>query len=403
MTAIRSHSEWAQQIEAELRGNILPFWIAHTVDWANGGFYGALTNDLTVDNEVERSAVLCGRVLWTYATAYRRYGDPAYLRMARHAFAYLTGPFLDREHGGIYWSVDRSGTPLLDRKHIYAQAFAIYGLSEFYRATGVPDALQLAQELFRLIEAYAADPANRGYIECLSREWGALDDMRLSAVDVNSRKSMNTLLHVMEAYSNLLHAWDDAVLRTRLADLIRVFFDHVIAPGTHHLRLFFDDRWNWRHLSETVSYGHDIEASWLLVEAAEVLGDAGLLARTRAEAVAMAGRVYVEGLEPDGSLLYESGAPGEDHPRAAEKHWWPHAEAVVGFYNAYQISGEAHFAAAAAGAWAYIEARFVDRVHGDWFKVLDRQGTPDPKRFKVGPWECPYHQSRVCFEMLARL
>jgi mannobiose 2-epimerase len=323
--------------------------------------------------------------------------------MARYAYDYLTSRFLDSQCGGIFWSVDHHGTPLMDRKHVYAQAFAIYGLSEFYRATGQAAALHLAQDLFHLVETHSYDSANRGNIECMSRAWKPLVDMRLSTVDINSRKSMNTLLHLMEAYTNLLRAWDNALLRTRLRGLIEVFFDHVIDPGTHHFRLFFDDQWNWRHLSETVSYGHDIEGSWLLVEAAEVLGDAGLLARARAEAVAMTERVYAEALEPDGSLLYESQPQAGHSNRATQKHWWPHAEAVVGFYNAYQISGQERFAEAAGVCWRYIESRFVDRVHGDWFKVLDRNGVPDPQQVKVGPWECPYHHSRACFEMLARL
>jgi mannobiose 2-epimerase len=185
--------------------------------------------------------------------------------------------------------------------------------------------------------------------------------------------------------------------------VIQVFFDHVIDPQTHHLRLFFDDQWNWRNLTERASYGHDIEASWLLVEAADELGDASLLARARAEAVVMAERVYCEALEPDSSLLYESMTPGVDNGRATQKHWWPHAEAVVGFYNAFQISGQQRFAAAAEACWNYIEAKFVDRTYGDWFKVLDCAGVPVPDQRKVGAWECPYHQSRVGFEMLRRL
>lgn len=403
MTTTQPHAVWAQRIEAELRGNILPFWMAHTVDRKNGGFYGALSNELHIDNDVERSAVLCARILWTFSVAYRRYGDHAYLKMARHAYAYLTGPFLDRKYGGIYWSVDRHGAPLLDRKHTYAQAFAIYALAEYHQSTADPGALPLARDLFHLIETYSYDPANLGNVECLSREWGALDDMRLSAVDINSRKSMNTMLHIMEGYSNLLRVWDDALVRQKLRWVIKIFLDHIIDPATHHLRLFFDDTWNWRHLTERASYGHDIEAGWLLVDAAEALGDDLLVTRARAESVAMAETVYAEALEPDGSLLYESQIPGENNERATQKHWWPHAEAVVGFYNAYQISGQARFAEAARRCWDYIEAKFVDRAYGDWFKVLDRAGIPLAQQRKVGPWECPYHQSRVGFEMLRRL
>ncbi len=404
MASVQSDTAWARRIEAELRGNILPFWMAHAVDRENGGFYGALTNDLRVNNDVERSAVLCARILWTYAAAYRRYGDDAYLQMARHAYNYLTGPFLDRQYGGVYWSVDRGGRPLMDRKHGYAQAFAIYGLSEFHRATDDPEALRLAQEIFHLVDAHTYDPVNGGNLEGTNREWGALADMRLSPLAINSSKSMNTMLHLMEAYTNLLRTWNDATLRARLHDLLSVFLNHIIDPDTHHFRLYFDERWRWRHLSEAVSYGHDIEGSWLLVEAAEVLGDPDLQARARTEAVAMADRVYAEALEPDGGLLYEADPSGAHSPHANQKQWWAQAEAVVGFYNAYQISGEARFAEAASRCWRYIESKLVDRVHGDWFKVLDRNGAPDPNhQRKVGPWECPYHHSRACMEMLTRL
>lgn len=406
----RRNGAMRRRIEAELTGNILPFWAARTPDEENGGFYGALTNDLQVLNGAPRSAVLTARILWTFAAAYHLTGAARDLAIAQRAYDTLLAHFRDPQHGGVYWTVDRRGQPLDDRKHAYAQAFTIYGLAEYARATGDPAALAEAQALFRLLEAHTYDPVNGGYIEGCTREWGALADMRLSAVDVNSRKSMNTLLHIMEAYTNLLRAWPDAGLRAQLKGLIQVFFDHVIDPEAHRFRLFFDDRWRWAHLSTTVSYGHDIEGSWLLVEAAEALGDTGgvtphqeapppLLTRARAEAVAMADAVLRAALNPDGSIRYESGGHDE---RAAQKHWWAHAEAVVGFYNAYQLSGEARFADAAAAVWEYIDARFVDREHGDWFKVLDPAGAPLPDQPKVGPWECPYHHSRMCFEMLAR-
>ncbi len=279
---------WAQRFEAELLGNILPFWSQKTIDYRNGGFYGAITNDLQVLNDTPRSAVLTARILWTFAAAHRLTGNEAYRATAQRACDYLLRCFLDPQHGGVYWAVGRRGRPLDDRKHTYAQAFAVYGLAEYHRATGDPEALTAAQELFRLIEAHAFDAINGGYIECSTRAWGTLDDMRLSTIDVNSRKSMNTLLHVMEAYTNLLRVWPDDGVRVQLRRLIEVFFEHVIDPETHHFRLFFDDHWRWAHLSTTISYGHDIEGSWLLVEAAEVTGDPELLGRARAEAVKMA-------------------------------------------------------------------------------------------------------------------
>ena len=390
--------EWRSRIEHELSDNILPFWINHTVDEVNGGFYGAVTNDLQVLNMQPRSAVLYARILWTFATAYRRDHADRYLDMARRAYDYLTRYFVDREYGGVYWAVDRLGKPVNDRKHIYAQAFAIYGLAEYYRATGEPASLKLAQDLFRLIESHSFDALHQGNLECCSRAWGELADMRLSTLEPNCRKSMNTLLHLMEAYTNLLRVWDDAGLKAKQRGLLQVFFRHIIDPQTHHFRLFFDD--DWTSLSDRVSPGHDIEGSWLIVEAAEVQGEAALLAQAREVAVKMVEAVYREGLEPDGSVLYELGPHGIIN---ADKHWWPQAEAVVGFYNAYQISGQAEFATAADRAWNYIEEHVVDRTHGEWFKILRRDGTPDLDHIKTGPWECPYHNSRACFEMLSRL
>ena len=387
-----------QRLQAELLGNILPFWLKNTVDEVNGGFYGAVTNDLQVQNDVPRSAILCARILWTYAAAYRLFHEPAYRRMADHAYRYLAEVFWDKDFGGVYWSVDAAGRPVLDRKHSYAQAFAIYGLAEYHRATGDGPSLQLAQELFGLVEAHSFDRAHGGYVEGCSREWGALADMRLSDKEPNCRKSMNTLLHLMEAYTNLRRVWEGDALKAQLRGLIPVFTDHVIDPQTHHFHLFFDDAWT--SLSPEVSYGHDIEGSWLLAEAAEVLGEAGLLAQCRTTAEKMAQAVYQQGRDTDGSVLPEAGPAGVT---SFDRHWWVQAEAVVGFYNAYQLSGQAGFAEAAYQAWRYIEDHLVDREHGEWFKIVDRGGAPRLDQPKAGPWECPYHNSRMCFEMLARL
>ena len=387
-----------RQLEQELTGNILPFWMSHTVDKVNGGFYGALTNDLVIHNEVPRSAILCARVLWTYATAYRKMGDKEYLTMARRAYDYLRRVFLDLEYGGVYWTVDTTGKPVFDRKHHYAQAFAIYGLSEYYRATQESQSLALAQALFQLLEKHAFDPVYGGYIEGSSRKWEALTDMRLSDRDLNCRKSMNTLLHILEAYTNLLRVWEDGTLKKKHKALIETFLQHVVDPATGHFKLFFDDQWN--SLLENVSYGHDIEGSWLLFEAAEVQGDPALLEKVRKTAIQIAAAVYQDGLEQDGSLPYEGGPQGLVD---SDKSWWVQAEAMVGFYNAYQLSGQERFAQAAHRSWNYIQEKMVDRTHGDWLKRLHRDGTPENSAYKVGPWECPYHHSRACFEMLDRL
>jgi mannobiose 2-epimerase len=347
---------------------------------------------------VPRSAILCARILWTYATAYRRLGAEPYLSMARWAYDALTGVFWDGEHGGLYWTVDACGNPVSDRKHQYAQAFGLYGLAEYYRATQEAQSLRLAQDLFHLLEEHAYDAVHGGYLEGRSRKWDVLDDMRLSDKDLNCRKSMNTMLHILEAYTNLLRIWDDALLKARHRSLVETFFQQILDPGTGHFKLFFDDRWH--SLSDHVSFGHDIEGSWLLWEAAEVQGDGELVAQVRGPALELATAVYREGLDDDGSVFYEAGPLGLVD---AGKSWWVQAEAMVGFYNAYQLSGQVSFAQAAHRCWSYIQTHLVDAEHGDWVKQLSRDGAVDGSVYKAGPWECPYHHSRACFEMLHRL
>jgi mannobiose 2-epimerase len=388
-----------QRIEHELRGNLLPFWIEHTRDEEHGGFYGGLSNDLIIDNDQPRSAVLCARILWTYSSAYRAYGEPWLLDMARRAYDYFTQKFWDQEFGGVYWTLDRCGCPINDRKHIYAQAFAIYGLAEFYRATGEPQSLRLAQTLFDLIERYSFDVVYGGNIECRSRTWEPLADMRLSAKELpQARKSMNTLLHLMEAYTNLLRVWPDEELKAKQRGLIEIFFQHIIDPRTQHFKLFFDDA--WQSLSDRLSPGHDIEGSWLIVEAAEVQGDEELLVRARKAAVQIADAVYRDGLDSNGAIFNEVTPRGVE---STDRHWWVQAEGLVGFTNAYQLSQRAEFAQEVDRLWQICETQFVDRQYGEWFKIVHRDGSPDRQHLKVGPWECPYHHSRACLELLHRL
>jgi cellobiose epimerase len=402
MTVPEYASNLKQRMERELRENILPFWINHTVD-PGGGFYGAVSNDLVIDNSTPRSLVLCARLLWTYSAAYRMYGDESYLRMARHAYSYLKSAFLDPDYGGMYWWLDGTGQPYNDRKQTYGQAFAIYALSEMHRATGEDEPLGLAKTLYELVEKYAYDPLYGGYLEGCSRHWGSLIDMRLSEKEpYNLPKSMNTLLHVLEGYTSLLRVWPDENLKQQQRNLINVFFDHVIDSQTHFTRLFFDIEWNV--FGDRISYGHDIECAWLLVEAVEGLDDPVLLMRAQAVALQMATAVRSQGMAADGSIVAEGGPMGWTN---TERHWWAQAEGVIGFFRAHQIGWMAgveqdSFLRTALKLWEYIENHFVDRHHGEWFKVLDRTGYPIPFQVKAGPWEDPYHHSRACMEVIRR-
>lgn len=396
-------ASWTGRIREELVGNILPFWMRYAVDRENGGFYGTIDCDFNVEKEAPRASVINARILWTFSAASRLIGSE-YREMADHAYNYIIDTFWDRIYGGLFWMLDFQGNPVSTRKQIYAQAFGIYALAEYFRATGNTASLDFARRLFWTIEDYSYDPAFKGYLEARDRDWHALKDMRLSEKDLNSPKSMNTHLHVMEAYTNLLRVWREPALEAKQAELLTLMMDYVIDVSTGHFKLFFDKRWN--SLSDHVSFGHDIEGSWLLVEAAEVLGDAGLIERARKLAVTMAEAVYEQGLDRDGSLFYEADASGAVID--PKKHWWAQAEAVVGFYNAFQISGEARFLEAARRAWDYIEAKVVDRVHGEWHAKLTPEGVPltakeDSDACLVGPWKCPYHNARVCYEMIERL
>ena len=396
--------EYIHKAEAELRENILPFWIAHVVDTERGGFYGCVSNTLAVDKDAPRGALLSSRILWTYSAAYRRYGSgercarPEYLRMARLAYEDLMAHFWDNEYAGLYWMVGADGSPINTRKQIYGQAFGVYALAEYFRATGEREALERAKALFWAIEEHSCDRENGGYLEAYTRDWQLADDLRLSEVDMNEIKSVNTHLHVMEAYANLMRVWDGPELAKKQAELIAIVMRHIVDPKTYHAILFFDE--HWRAKSEHISFGHDIELSWLLVEAVEILGDARLIAAAQALAVNMARVTLAEGVDPDGGLLYEAGPNGVLNPH---KEWWPQAEAVVGFLNAYQLSAAPDFMDAALRSWDFIERHLIDREHGEWFRYVSREGIVGADEPKVSFWKCPYHNSRACMEMSDRL
>ncbi|MFC4101995.1 AGE family epimerase/isomerase [Paenibacillus xanthanilyticus] len=392
-----SLAAWQEEIGQELKNGILEFWMTHAVDADKGGFHGEIAEDGTPNPAAHRSLVLNTRLLWTFASAFRTKHDKRYLELAERAYRYLTEKFTDSEHGGMYWMVDAFGVPVDEKKQVYGQAFALYALSEYVRATGSREALELAVGIFRQMERHAFDPVHGGYFEALARNWERFEDYSLSHHGVKADKTMNNHLHIMEAYTNLYRVWPEDELKQKLAAVIELTLDRIVNKANGHFHLFFDDAWCVQ--SAHISYGHDIEGSWLITEAADVLGEAELFGRAKAVAIQMADATLKEGVDEDGGLWNE-GTPEGLIDR--NKDWWPQAEAMVGFYNAYQLTGEDRYREAALHSWRFIRAFLVDKQYGEWYWSVTENGEPLSK-VKANPWKCPYHNGRACLEMLERL
>ena len=386
------------ELEQELKGNILAYWMEHLPDDRFGGFHGHITHQNQVVENAPRGAIQNARILWTFSAASRAYSSDAFRAMAARAYETIMARFMDREWGGVYWEIHPDGQVKSPRKQIYANAFVIYAMAEYYMATGEREALDTAVGLFGEIEAHAFDRDRNGYTEALGRKWERIGDLRLSEKDANESKTMNTHLHILEAYTNLFRTWREPSLLGSLENLIRLFLDHFVDPDGHHLNLFFDDDWNLK--STLVSFGHDIECSWLLHEAAVVLGDPGLIKRTGTVSAEMA-RATFRAIDRDGGLFYEY-FPEQDR-FDTDKHWWPQAEAMVGFFNAYQLTGEKEYLTKTLESWKFIREFLVDRDHGEWYWSVNREGVPQVEKEKAGFWKCPYHNGRACLELISRI
>lgn len=387
-----------EEVREELENNILPFWINRMTDRENGGFYGQITGDNQLNPLANKGAILNARILWTFSAAYRIIREPEYKQVATRAKRYLIDHFYDPVYGGVYWELDASGHPIQSKKQIYALGFAIYGLSEYYRATGDPEALDYAIRLFEAIERNSFDPRENGYLEAFTREWGLIEDMRLSEKDENEKKTMNTHLHILESYTSLYRIWEDEGLKKQLRNLILIFMNRILDAKTNHLDLFFDEHWNRGH--RLISYGHDIEASWLLHEAALVLGDELLLRAVLPKVRAIA-HAAEEGLLANGGLIYEY---HPDTNRAdTDLHWWVQAENVVGHINLFQHFGDRLALETAYKGWRFIQRYLIDRKCGEWHWSVSLDHRVNRRDDKAGFWKCPYHNGRMCLELIERL
>lgn len=383
----------AHEVRRELTDRIIPFW-KRLRDDEHGGYYGYMDFDLKVDKEYEKGCILNSRILWFFANAYMTLKDKSLLAEAAHAYSFMRDCCEDKEYGGVFWSVTYDGLPLDTTKHIYNQAFAIYALSSYYAASNDSSALKFAMSLFEKIETIGTD--SYGYLESFNRKWELEDNDKLSENGLLADKTMNTLLHVLEAYTELYRVNKDEKVRSALVKILDAFRNQVYNEKTNRLEVFFDEKMNT--ISDLYSYGHDIEASWLLDRAATVLSDDKIKADTNAYTNKLVAEVYNEALA-DGAMNNECFKGVVDTTRV----WWVQAEAMVGFCNCYEKTGEEKYKDITEQLWDYIKNYIIDKREGsEWFWDLDKDNNPVSRKPIVEPWKCPYHNGRMCMEIIRR-
>lgn len=385
--------QFQSELKQNLTENILPYWLDGMKD-PRGGYYGRRDGIDMLHADAPKGAILHARILWTFSAAHSMFGNQEYLAAATGVKDYILNNFVDKDYGGVYWSLNRDGSPLDDKKQFYAIAFAVYGLAEYVRATGDKESLDAAIDLFRSIERHSRATGDGGYREAATRSWQPIQDMRLSDKDENVSRTMNTHLHILEAYAALIRVWRTAEMEEALRYVLKIMLDKILNPVSHHLGLFFDE--NWTPTDDRISYGHDIEASWLLLEAARELVDKNVYAKVL-DTTRHIAQAALQGRCVDGSMVYERHANGRYDN---EKHWWVQAEAVVGQMYLAAYHGISSGADGAMLTWDYISRMLVDEKHGEWFWSILPDGSVNRHDDKAGFWKCPYHNGRMCLEAL---
>lgn len=385
----------AQEIREHLTGKIIPFWQGMR-DNEFGGYYGWLSYDLKLDREAVKGCILNSRILWFFSNAYRLLGEEDLLKEADHAYDFMKKYCLDKKNGGVYWSVSYDGNVEESMKHTYNQAFAIYALSSYYRVSKKEEALKTAKGLYDMIEGKCRD--DKGYLEAFTEDFQPIDNEKLSENGVIAEKTMNTLLHVFEAYTELYDVTKDENVGSSLRWIMDIFADKVYNPALRRQEVFFDADWNT--LINLHSFGHDIETAWLIDRGCEVLGDAAYTEKMQAITKELEACVY-ENAYSNHSLANEA----ENGVKDTTRVWWVQAETVVGFYNAWQKQPEhAEYLQAAEDTWNFIKEYVVDKREGsEWYGYLDENGNPLTDRPIVEPWKCPYHNGRMCIEIIRRM
>ncbi len=376
-----------QSLEREA-DNILGFWDRDMTDHRFGGFYGKMSADGQPDPFALKGSVLTARILQSFAAGALQTGRAEWHAAAERAYTWFRDHCIDPEFGGVVWDTDYAGRCQDPRKEPHAMGMSLYALATWQKASPSTETLHLAKGIYSLLQLYAHDPVRGGYTGACSRNWQP---------EKQEVKSTFDQLHILEGFTALFAVWPDDGLRHHLQDLLKLFLDKIIDPDTNHLRLFFDA--DWQHEGHVISYGHDFQASWQLMQAAEALGDAELITRTR-EAALMLTDAALEGMDTDGGVWYK--ADTETKHLLEEKRWWPQAEAMLALVNAWQVSGSEKYLVQAGETWQFIGQHILDRAHGEWRWGVDRHYQPLNME-KAGFRKGPDHNSRACMEIVRRL
>lgn len=390
------------EVKEELQKDIIPFW-KNLRDNDKGGYYGWLSYDLALDKKSEKGCILNSRITWFFSNAYTLLKEESLLEEAKHGYEFLIKHCVDKEYGGIFWSLNYDGTPKDTTKHTYNQAFCIYALASYYEASKDREALELAFSLFHLIEEKCTDEV--GYLEAFTRDFQPESNEKLSENGVLADKTMNTLLHVFEAYTELCRVAgalpdrkeETDEVRRRLAWMMDLFADKIYNPAKHRQEVFFDKDYNT--ILDLHSYGHDIETAWLIDRGVEVLGEKAYEEKMSPITQALTAQIYRVAF--DGHSLANECDRGVVNEN---RIWWVQAETVVGFLNGYEKTPEHdEYREAALAEWEFIKAHVVDQRPGsEWFWEVKADGTPIEGRPIVEPWKCPYHNGRMCIEVMKR-